>query len=330
METEITIEGKSFHLVKHSKRSDVGVYSSGELFVRVGEMSVIDEMVKLHKKFDEFGFPVPEIVGRGEIAGQGYFLEKSFGEKCFSYLFKYDIEKHGQISPELFEKFVAVSEKFARAQIRSVWDSSFIKGRSLRRNVGESTRVCEGEGFQNPPSHQNEPPPFTKEEFSDTVSVAGLVRPEDLAGELPEHREKILKLFDESVKAMSRFPVVLTHGDFNPHNLFPDGVIDFEKPYHVSVGYDLVTNIFHANYFPRGDEYSYSKLYFFSQEHERLYYERIDAVFVEAGLPKLSDYKKHFEYCRAVWLTARNEATTEPGKKFQQWRYELFKKSYLS
>ncbi|MCR4311561.1 MAG: aminoglycoside phosphotransferase family protein [Candidatus Taylorbacteria bacterium] len=283
MEDILTIEGKTFRLVKISRRGEVAVYTSGELFVRVGEKEVIDKMVELHKKFDEFGFPVPEIVGRGEIGGQGYFLEKSFGEKCFSYLFKDDIEKHGQISLELFEKFVAVSEKFARAQLRS------------------AQSVSEG------------------------LTLAEMVRPEDLAEELPEFKEVILERFAESAEAVKSLPIVLTHGDYNSHNLFPAGVIDFEKIYACPVGYDLVTAIFHINYFPKSADYEYYQIYDFTPEHAKQFYEKMDGVFAEYGLSPLSLYRRHFEYMRAVWLTARNQRMP----KFQQWRYELFKKSYL-
>jgi len=283
LSNDINIDGKQFKFVKQTRRGGVAIYTSGNLYARVGERSVIERMAALHKKFDELGFPVPEIVGRGEISKGAYFLEKSLGEKCFSFLFQEDIEKRGKISPELFEKFLAVTEKFARTQLRS------------------------------------------KVSNSNGLSITELVRPEDLAEELPEFGGKILKLFDEAVSAVKIFPLVLTHGDFCSHNLFSVGVIDFEKIYYAPAGYDIVTNIFQNKYFPASREYEYYRLYVVTKEQEDLYYQRFDALYHEAGLPELSKYREHFEYCRAVWHTARNQR----APKIQQWRYELFKKEYF-
>lgn len=281
---EIIIDGKTFRLVKRSRRGDVAVYTSGKLYARVGERGVVGQMMQLHKKFDGFGFPVPAIVGQGENTVGAYYVEESLGKKRLSEMFKDEVGKLGSISAELFEQFLRISEKFAKAQLHSV------------------------------------------EEKPGNFSLADVIRPKDLAVELPEFGEKILRLFEEAVSALKVFPPVLTQGDFNPHNLFPRGVIDFEKIYYAPAGYDLVTNIFHINWFPESREYEYYRGYSFSKEQEVLYYKRFDAIYLEAGLPKLSDYKGHFEYCRAIWSTARNHQMP----KLQKWRYELFKKQYLS
>jgi|SRR3990167_6195978 len=280
---EVIIDGKTFRQVKLSRRGQVAVYTSGELYARVGERGVIERMLTLHKKFEEFGFPVPEIVGQGTLSDKGYFLEKSLGEKCFSYLFQDDIEKHSAVLPELFDKFISVTEKFAKAQLR--------------------TAGSDGSG----------------------TSLDELIRPRDLVKELPEYAEKILKLYEKAVSALKIFPLVLTQGDFCSHNLFPAGVIDFEKAYYAPAGYDIVTNIFQNDYFPVSRKYEYYQFYSLTDEHKALYYKRLDALYREAGLPKLSKYREHFKYCRAVWHTARNSRVP----KLQKWRYELFKKEYL-
>ena len=280
----IIIGGKRFQFVKRSRRGDVSIYNSGELFARVGEQNVIEPMMTLHKKFVEFGFPVPEIVAQGEVDGKKYFLEKSLGEKFFSFLFEDDIKKYGVISPELFEKFISITEKFAWAQFQ--------------------TKVSSANG----------------------LSLTDLIGPKDLAEELPEYGEKIMKLYGEALNKIKNLPLVLTHGDFCSHNLFPDGIIDFEKAYFAPVGYDIVTNIFQNKYFPTSREYEYFQYYVVSQEQENLYYERLDALYREAGLSEISKYREPFEFCRAVWHTARNNSSPN----LQRWRYELFKKNYLN
>ena len=280
---EIIINAKPFRFVKQSRRGEVAVYTCGELYARVGKRETVERILKLHKKFDGLGFPVPEIVGTGEISSDAYYLEKSIGEKPFSFLFEDDIKKYGVVSPELFEKFISISEKFALAQLNSV--------------VHDKT----------------------------AASITDIIRPTDLAEELPEFGEKILKLYDEAVSALRVFPTVLTHGDFCSHNLFPKGIIDFEKEYYAPAGYDIVTNIFQNKYFPASREYEYFQFYVLTEEHFDLYYRRLGALYRKAGLPELSEYRRHFEYCRAVWHTARNQRVP----KLQKWRYEFFKKQYL-
>lgn len=280
---EIIIDNKRFRFVKKSRRGDVAVYTSGELFARVGKRENVERILKLHKKFDGFGFPVPEIVGSGEISAGAYYLEKSLGERFFSFLFEDDIKKYGEVSPELFEKFISISEKFARAQLRTAIPAS------------------------------------------DNASFTALIGPQDLAKELPEYGEKILKLYDEAVSELAVLPAVLTHGDFCSHNLFPAGIIDFEKEYYAPAGYDIVTNIFQNKYFPTSRDYEYFQYYSLTEKHFNLYYQRLDAVYREAGLPELSAYRRHFEYCRALWHTARNQR----APKVQRWRYELFKRQYM-
>jgi len=280
---EIIVDGKKFCLVKRSRRGEVFVYTSGKFYARVGESPVIEKMLVLHKKFDEFGFPVPAITGQGEIAAGAYYLEESLGEKRFSELFRDDMEKYGSISTGLFETFLRISEKFARAQLRSA------------------------------------------AEEPNSLSLTDIVRPRDLAEELPEFGERILKRYNEALSALKVFPLVLTQGDFNPHNLFPTGVIDFEKIYYAPAGYDLVTNIFHINWFPESRDYEYYRGYSFTPKQQKLYYKRLDTLYMDARLPKLSEYQQHFEYCRAIWSTARNQF----APKLQHWRYELFKRQYM-
>lgn len=159
----------------------------------------------------------------------------------------------------------------------------------------------------------------------DTSIFEKLIGPQDLAAELPDHAPKIISLYEKAITAVQEMPFVLTHGDFNPHNLFPAGVIDLESVYYAPFGYDIVTNIFSITYFPKEQGYEYHQWYCFSKEQEILYYARIDALCRELGVPEISKNREHFELLRAIWLTARNHK----APKFQQWRYELFKRQYL-
>ena len=86
-----------------------------------------------------------------------------------------------------------------------------------------------------------------------------------------------------------------------------------------------MTNIFSNNYFPDTSGYEYIRLYSLTPEQKSLYYTRIDRIYTEAGLPKISEYREHFEFLRAIWLVRGNHRMP----KLREWRYELFKKSYL-
>jgi len=71
-----------------------------------------------------------------------------------------------------------------------------------------------------------------------------------LFDELPHLQEITTNAFYKSQKRLSIFPTVFSQGDFNPHNLFPKGVIDFDMGFMAPFGYDLVTAILHTYAFP--------------------------------------------------------------------------------
>lgn len=279
----IQIEGKTFRFVMTNRTAEADVYTSGDLYLRIGKREAIERIYELHRKYESLGFSVARIVSRGESDGFVYFVEESLGEDCFSQIFKKDIDQLGKMSDESFEAFIDVTTRFTKAQIKTAVSA-------------------------------------------DSVNLfSELIDPKGFAEELPEFSQKIIDHYNASLEAVKNFPVVLTHGDFNPHNLFPKGVIDFENIYYGPLGYDVVTNIFTTEWFPKEDGFEYKSLYHFSEDKISLYYEKMDQIFAEFRLPKLSDYRKHFEFFRAIWQARRNHHMP----KIQQWRYELFKNKFL-
>lgn len=146
-----------------------------------------------------------------------------------------------------------------------------------------------------------------------------------LCNELPEYSKKIQSIFLDIKARLSVFPFVLTHGDFNPNNIYPDGVIDFEDSFYGPFGYDIVGALVHIDYFPSSPEYEYFAKYRFTTEQKGTYLSFVDSISEQRGLPKLSEFEKDFEFCRAVWLLVKMHKMP----KLQKFRYDLFIERFL-
>ena len=165
----------------------------------------------------------------------------------------------------------------------------------------------------------------TRTETKDYEEFATGVLLERLCNELPDYAEKLRSRFEKVRERTAMLPFVITHGDFNPNNLYPEGVIDLEDSFHGPYGYDLVSAFSHINYFPNSKDYEYYAKYRFTADQKRQYYERLDAISIEADLPSLSEFEEDFEFCRAIWLVADNPNTP----KLQKFRYDLIIEKFL-
>jgi Ser/Thr protein kinase RdoA (MazF antagonist) len=145
----------------------------------------------------------------------------------------------------------------------------------------------------------------------------------DLLNELPNQRDQFLSAFELFNQHTAHLPVVLTHGDFNPFNLFPNQVIDFGASFRGPVGYDVVSNIFHVYYFPPSDGYEMKRLFDFSPEQVNEYLQYFDQVFIEHGLPAMTLFLNDFIFARMVWSVVRMHRTP----LLQSWRYDLITKT---
>ncbi|MES2930764.1 MAG: phosphotransferase [Patescibacteria group bacterium] len=145
----------------------------------------------------------------------------------------------------------------------------------------------------------------TQTENKDFGTFASGIHLDILCNELPQYSDKIRTIFSDIKGRLSVFPFVLTHGDFNPSNTYPAGVIDFEDSFYGPFGYDIVGSIVHIDYFPSSQEYEYFGKYRFTNEQKQKYLSLLDSISQQAGLPKLSEFEKDFEFCRAVWLLVR-------------------------
>ena len=147
-----------------------------------------------------------------------------------------------------------------------------------------------------------------------------------LSAELPHYEKAIEKRFQEAIERLSVFPFVITHGDLNANNLYPEGVIDLEDSFHGPFGYDIMTALVHIGYFPDSAEYEYSARYGFTPKQAYRYRAMADTLSQEAGFPPLSRFETDFDFCRGAWSLVR----VHKWPKLQEFRYNLFIQKFLS
>jgi hypothetical protein len=147
--------------------------------------------------------------------------------------------------------------------------------------------------------------------------------------ELPELKPDLIRAFEKLRERTKSLPTVLTHGDFNAYNLAEGGVIDFGSIHNAPAGYDVVNNIYHTYGFPKSGDFESMRRYEFTEEQITEYFNSLDRIYTQAGLPKISEFKDDFIFAKAIWGTAR----MHKAPKLQQWRYTKLKKilgEYLS
>lgn len=160
---------------------------------------------------------------------------------------------------------------------------------------------------------------------ADSTGFARGVHLEVLCEELSQYCISLPDKFQRVLQKLVDFPYVLSHGDFNPANIFPAGVIDFEDAFPGPFGFDAVAAVSTVEWFPESDEYEYFAHYRFTDAQKETYLAMCDTVSVAAGHPKISAYYDDFAFCRAMWSVVRMHG----WPKLQAWRYNKFIKTYL-
>lgn len=127
------------------------------------------------------------------------------------------------------------------------------------------------------------------------------VHMETILEELPEWKDEIEKCFEKCVAKTKNLSFVLTHGDFNPHNLFERGIIDFGSSFEAPLGYDAISCIFHSLNFPTDLSSEMVRGYQFSGEQVEKYLKAIDEIHKKNGLPPITKYVDDFIFVRTVW-----------------------------
>lgn len=156
-----------------------------------------------------------------------------------------------------------------------------------------------------------------------------LIKVDTLLSELPAFKQDTIEAIIRVEDNVKKLPSVLTHGDFNPYNIFEKGVIDWERGSYVPMGYDLVTNISQTFFFPLGGDYEFTAGCRYSEKQIDIYWEHLDTICTNAGIPSVSNHKNDFILCRSIWSVVRMDR----WPKIQKWRYEQYEallKTYLN
>jgi len=148
-------------------------------------------------------------------------------------------------------------------------------------------------------------------EFEKTIHLA------DIFAELPDIKNELTKIMAKIKTTLLSRPFVMSHNDFNSHNIFPTGIIDLERAGYSPLGYDLVTNVFHIFLHPKNGEYEFKRKYEFSNKQVDVYLE---------SFPKIKNNIGELFLCRAIWSTVRMHR----WPRIQAWRYELLRKMTLN
>lgn len=114
---EISLEGTTWKKIKERDYEKVAVYTNGKEFLRLGSKRTIEEECLKQKKIVTEGFPLPSITKTGEYEEYSYFIEPSFGNTLFTFIFADECKKHGTITQKTFEQFLDISLKLTKAQL---------------------------------------------------------------------------------------------------------------------------------------------------------------------------------------------------------------------
>lgn len=146
--------------------------------------------------------------------------------------------------------------------------------------------------------------------------------------ELPHLKNETHEAVSRAENRLKNVPSVLTHGDFNPYNIFEHGVIDWERGSYAPMGYDLTTNISQTFFFPLGGDFEATASCRFSPDQIHTYWKEMNVLCSEADIPSLTDYVNDYILFRSIWSVVRMD--TWP--KIQKWRYDQYEallKAYL-
>jgi len=286
MQKEITLEGERFELVPRQRAeadSFMLVYRGEDNFLRTGPREIIERTIAQQENLLRLNFPVAQIIRKGEMLDQPFFIEESLGKKHFRALFTDDFDRSQIVTDSRFEEFVSISKKFVNAQLETI------------------------------------------QETKDSQTFKAAVHLDVLKQELFDFSDRIEERYTKASERIQNLPFVLSHGDLNPSNMFPKGIIDLEDTTVAPLGFDIVSAIETNDWFPTEGTFESISAYRFSAEQKKYFYDTFETLLTERNLPSIRDMKHDLEFFRAVWLTARMHR----WPKIQRWRYDRFISIFL-
>lgn len=116
-------------------------------------------------------------------------------------------------------------------------------------------------------------------------------------------------------------PSAMCHGNFNVFNMFPEGLIDFQKARSVFFGFDQVFCMINPYLFPpRGTERD--RCYRFSPQQLTSLHACCESIVRANGLPQLSQFQDDL----AIWILISFMQYNDVFPRFAAWRYRLLER----
>ncbi len=158
--------------------------------------------------------------------------------------------------------------------------------------------------------------PIDFERLSAAVGFDGMIH------ELPDLSDDLRASWKMVQERLKDYPSCLTHGDFNPHNLFSKGVIDFGDHFVGPIGYDAVTAVTTPFWFPKGEGFEFRRKYTFTEDQVRQFFDACGTYQVGEREIDIRDRFDELFLLKAAWWSVRNQR----NPKLQEWRYDRFRK----
>ena len=128
MEKTLTIEGMEFVQMPRVRvggpTDPVEVYRGEGIFLRLGTAKSLQGHLDTHRKMQESGFPVANILKTGTIEDKIYFIEEGLGRSLME-LFTEDCKSAGSITDDHFVILTDLTRRHLEAQFRSVQEARY-------------------------------------------------------------------------------------------------------------------------------------------------------------------------------------------------------------
>lgn len=125
-------------------------------------------------------------------------------------------------------------------------------------------------------------------------------------------------------RAFQGIPYAMCHGNFNVFNMFPPGLIDFQKARPVLFGFDQVNCLINPYLFPPGGT-ERDRCYRFSRDQLADLHRQCESSARANGVPELRQYQDDL----TIWILISFMLYNEVFPRFAAWRYRLLERLLL-
>lgn len=123
--------------------------------------------------------------------------------------------------------------------------------------------------------------------------------------ELPHLKERTLAKLEVCKDKLKGLPFSFSQGDFNPYNILEGGIIDFEEGVSAPVFFDVIGLFVYDSWFPHDEGLEVRGNFHYSIEQKQKYFDQMDKIMMEYGLPKCSQFYEEVNFLKGIWLTVQ-------------------------